>query len=233
MSKRKIITQIGSLPYDDVDKAVEYSLKHDIPFLPELPKLGDAMMEYIEKPGNLSCLEIFKKKVQGHVTVKIQCVGPATLILSGYDQDEAITRACQHIDAVINGLNTEEVILFLDEPALGQVGFDYQQLWSALFQSFDVTPGVHVCGNMNWDDLFRSEVEIISFDASKYDITKYPGYRSGKKIAWGTKSKTDVKDFQTDDLLTLPCGMGPKFYSADDCEDNLNNLTEISDYFKS
>lgn len=229
MNKRKIVTQIGSLPYDDIDKAVEYSLRHDIPFLPELPKLGDAMMEYIEKPGNLSCLEIFKEKVKGYETVKIQCVGPATLILGGYDQDEAISRSCQHINAIIEGLNVNEIILFLDEPALGQAGFDYHQLWAALFQSFDVIPGVHVCGNMNWDDLFNSEVKIISFDASQYDITKYPGYRNGKKIAWGIKTKEDVKDFQEGDLLTLPCGMGPKFYSIDDCETNLNNLLEISE----
>ncbi len=32
--KRKIITQVGSLPYDNTDESVEYSLKHDIPFLP-------------------------------------------------------------------------------------------------------------------------------------------------------------------------------------------------------
>ncbi|MHC4534952.1 MAG: uroporphyrinogen decarboxylase/cobalamine-independent methonine synthase family protein [Planctomycetota bacterium] len=232
MSKRKIVTQVGSLPHDEVGMAVEYSLRHDIPFLPELPKLGDAMLDYIENPGNLSCLDTFKKMVRGYETVKIQCVGPATLILSGYDQDEAISRACQHIDAVTNGLNAGEVILFLDEPALGQVGFDYQQLWSALFESFDVTPGVHVCGNMNWDELFRSEIEIISFDASQYDITKYPGYRNRKRIAWGTKTKEDVKDFQEGDLLTLPCGMGPKFYSVDDCEVNLNNLLEISTDFR-
>ena len=229
MNKRKIVTQIGSLPYDEVDKAVEYSLRHDIPFLPELPKLGDAMMEYIEKPGNLSCLQNFKEKVQGYEKVKIQCVGPATLILSGYSQDEAISRACQHIEAVINGLNANEIILFLDEPALGQAGFDYHQLWSALFESFDVTPGVHVCGNMNWDDLFNSEIEIISFDASQYDITKYPMYRNNKKIAWGIKTKEDVKDFRKGDLLTLPCGMGPKFYNVGDCEVNLRNLQEISD----
>jgi hypothetical protein len=233
MSKRKIVTQIGSLPYDEVNGAVEYSLRHDIPFLPELPKLGDAMLEYIKKPGNLSCLETFREKVQGYETVKIQCVGPATLILSGYDQNDAVARACQHIDAIMNGLNADEIILFLDEPALGQVGFDYQQLWSALFKSFDVTPGVHVCGNMNWDELFNSEIEIISFDASKYDITKYPGYRNSKKIAWGIKTKENVKDFQEGDLLTLPCGMGPKFYSVDDCEANLNNLLVISDSFRS
>lgn len=228
MDKRQIITQIGSLPYDDVNQAVEYSLRHDIPFLPELPKLGDAMMDYIQRPGSLSCLEAFKSGVAGLETVKVQCVGPATLILGGYDQDQAVSLACQHIDALLDGLKADNVILFLDEPALGHAGFDYRQLWSALFQSFDVTPGVHVCGNMNWDDMFASEIEIISFDASQFDVTRYPGYRNGKRIAWGTQNREDVKDFQEGDLLTMPCGMGPKFFTADDCEAVLSRLSQIS-----
>ena len=58
----KIVTQIGSLPYDDVEQAVEYSLRHDIPFLPELPKLGDAMLEYAKEPGKLSCLRRFQER---------------------------------------------------------------------------------------------------------------------------------------------------------------------------
>ena len=233
MDKSKIITQIGSLPYDDVDSAVEYSLRHDIPFLPELPKLGDAMLDYIERPGSLSCLETFKKKVEGRETVKVQCVGPATLILSGYDQDEAIGRTCQHIDTVLDGLNVGTAILFLDEPALGQTGLDYKQLWAPLFESFNVIPGVHVCGNMNWDELFDSDLEIISFDASQYDITKYPGYRNVKRIAWGIKTREDVRDFQEGDLLTLPCGMGPKVFITDDCTTCLGNLMEISNDFRS
>ena len=228
MNGRKIITQIGSLPYDDIDKALEYSLQHDIPFLPELPKLGDAMLDYIKKPGHMSCLDGFKRKVDGCETVKVQCIGPATLVLSGYSEDDAVARAYEHISAVLDGLNVGRIILFLDEPALGHAGFDYQQLWAALFGSFDVTFGVHVCGNMNWDELFRSELDIISFDASKYDITKYPQYRNGKRIAWGIQTIDDVKDFQEGDLLTLPCGMGPKFYSTEDCQISLKNLVDIS-----
>ena len=226
--QKKIVTQIGSLPYDDVNQAVEYSLRHDIPFLPELPKLGDAMLEYAKEPGRLSCLRRFQECVAGLDTVKVQCIGPATLILSGYSEDEAIARAYQHISTILDGLRVRHVILFLDEPALGQVGFDYQRLWSALFESFPVTPGVHVCGNMNWDDLFRSGVEIISFDASKYDITKYPAYRHGKRIAWGVQGRENVKDFQDGDLLTLPCGMGPKFHTPADCDGSLQKLQEIS-----
>lgn len=233
MNRKKIVTQIGSLPYEDVDSAVEYSLRHDIPFLPELPKLGEAMLDYIERPGSLSCLDAFKKSVEGCETVKVQCVGPATLILSGYDQDDAVNRAYQHIDAILDGLNVSDIILFLDEPALGQTGLNYKQLWAPLFESFDVTPGVHVCGNMNWDELFDSDLEIISFDASQYDIIRYPGYRNGKRIAWGVKTRGDVKDFQEGDLLTLPCGMGPKIFSSDDCATCLGNLLDISNDFRS
>lgn len=228
MIKRQITTQIGCLPHDNVDEAVEYSLRHDIPFLPELPKLGDAMMDYIERPGEMSCLETFQKRVAGRKSVKIQCVGPATLMLAGYDQDDAFSRAYQHIDALLNGLDVQNVILFLDEPALGQAGFDYRQLWAPLFESFDVTSGVHVCGNMNWDELFGSEIDIISFDASKFDITRYPGYRNDKRIAWGIETARDVKDFEHGDLVTPPCGMGPKFFNTDDCETVLSNLSEIS-----
>ncbi|HUV65689.1 MAG TPA: hypothetical protein VMW24_17465 [Sedimentisphaerales bacterium] len=228
MSGNGIVTQVGSLPYEDVEKAVEFSLRHDIPFLPELPKLGDAMMDYIKNPGKLSCLDTFKKKVEGRPVVKVQCIGPATLILAGYSEDEAIARTCQHIDALLDGLNAGTIILFLDEPALGQAGFDYHRLWSPLFESFDVTPGVHVCGNMNWDELFNSQVQIISFDASQYDVTIYPAYRNGKRIAWGIENRQDVRDFQKGDLLTLPCGMGPKLYSTDDCEVCLAKLREVA-----
>jgi len=226
MEKREIITQIGSLPLEDVTEAVEYSLKHDIPFLPELPKNGDAMLEYIKQPGRLSCLSEFKK--HKFETVKIQCVGPATLMLSGYKEDEVIEKIYAHICAILQGLQAEKTILFLDEPALGHTGVDFRQLWEALFASFDVTPGVHVCGNMDWDLLFDSPVKIISFDASKYDLTKYSKYRSGKNIAWGVDKIEDVKDFQSGDLITLPCGMGTPLYKREDCQKNLEKMQTIA-----
>lgn len=227
MNNKKIITQIGSLPYRDIGEAVEYSLKHDVPFLPELPLRGDLMLEYIKNPGKLSCLEDFKK--HKFSTVKVQSIGPATLILNGYNEDEAIKRVYEHISAITDRLNAKEIILFLDEPALGNIGFDYERLWEPLFGSFNVVSGIHTCGNMDWDKLFNSNIKIISFDASKYDITKYPNYRSDKRISWGVEKKEDVKDFQDGDLLTLPCGMSPKIYQVEDCRKNLEKLVDISD----
>lgn len=229
MDERRIVTQIGSLPYDDIDEAVNFSLRHDIPFLPELPKLGDAMLDYIKNPGRTSCLETFRQKTKGLPVVKVQCIGPATLVISGYSEDEAVSRVYEHVSAITDGLDADEIILFLDEPALGQAGFDFKALWAPILESFNCTFGVHVCGNMNWDDMFDSEINIISFDASLYDITKYPKYRSGKRIAWGVKTIDDVKDFQEGDLLTGPCGMGPKFFTVEDCPKRLNNLQDISE----
>lgn len=224
--KKRVITQIGSLPYENVSQAVEYSLRHDIPFLPELPKLGDSMLDYIQNPGKLSCLEAFRK--HRFSTVKIQCVGPATLIMSGYSEDEAISKIIEHL-SVITDLNAEEIIGILDEPALGQAGFNFQELWAPIFGSFRMVPGVHCCGNMDWDVLLESElIKIISYDASQYDITIYPRYRNGKIIAWGIEKIEDVKDFQDGDLLTLPCGMSPLKYTISDCGLELNKLKQIS-----
>ena len=223
----KIITQIGSLPYKDVKQAVKYSLKHPIPFLPELPLLGDSMMDYIKNPGQLSCLEEFKKHT--FEIVKIQCVGTATLVMAGYEPDDAVSRIIEHTASITSGLKAEEIILILDEPALGQAGFDFEELWLPIFSSFKVTPGVHCCGNMDWDKLFKSDlIEIISFDASQFDITPYPHYRNGKRIAWGVKELSDVKDFREGDLLTLPCGMGTKLYTIKDCRGELRKLKKIA-----
>ena len=221
--KRKIVTQIGSLPLRDPVEAVAYSLRHDIPFLPELPLLGDAMLSYIKNPGELSCLSEFKK--HAFEVVKVQAIGPATLILSGYDPDEALLRIYRHVEAILEGLRAEEIILFLDEPALGQVGFDYEELWAPIFSDFPVVPGVHVCGNMQWDLLFRSElIEIISFDASRYDITRYYP-RGEKRIAWGITDPAQIRDFRPGDLITPPCGLSPKFYEKEDMERVFDLLT--------
>lgn len=225
----KITTQIGSLPYDNVSKAIEYSLAHDIPFLPELPLLGDSMLEYIKNPGQLSCLEDFRSETQGADIIKIQSIGPATLINSGYSEDIAVEKVYTHISKILDRMNAKEVILFLDEPALGHTGIDYISLWQVIFSQFNVKKGIHVCGNMDWDKLFESEIEIISHDSTKYDITIYPKYRNNKIIAWGIKDYKDIRDFQEEDLLTLPCGIGPKINNEDDAKKSLELLTLSAD----
>jgi hypothetical protein len=223
---KKMITQIGSLPFTSVEEAVAYSLTHAIPFLPELPALGDEMLSYIERPGELSCL----KEFQHHYfsTVKIQVIGPATLIFTGYEEDDALLRIYTHIEQIIDGLCAEEIILFLDEPAIGQVSFDYMELWEEIFSSFQVIRGVHICGDMQWDLLFNAEINIISFDASQYDITQYFTSRQGKRIAWGINSPEQIKDFRPGDIITPPCGLSPRTFTEETCYQTLEFLRQTA-----
>jgi hypothetical protein len=89
------------------------------------------------------------------------------LIAAGHEENDALLRIYTHIERIMDGLRAEETILFLDEPSLGYVGCDYGRLWEVIFSGFQVIRGVHVCGNMQWDQLFDAEIDIISFDASQ------------------------------------------------------------------
>jgi hypothetical protein len=230
MMKEKRVTQIGSLPYEDVSEALDYSLRHDIPFLPELTERREHMFEYILKPTDpkrLSCLGDFKKAVRGYEDVKIQSVGPATLILyGGYSPEDAVERISTHISNTMDGLDVGNVFLFLDEPAIGQFRSDFKFLWGQIFGKFGVTKGVHTCGDANWKEIFESDIDVVSFDSSRCDVDI--GHRNEKRIAWGIKNKGDVKDFREGDLLTLPCGMSSPEYSVADCEKNLEMLLRVS-----
>lgn len=255
-----VVTQIGSLPYDNIEKAIEYSMKHDIPFLPELPKLGDAMMEYIKNPGSLSCLEEFAKR--RFKRVKIQCVGPATLIQAGHEESE-LWRPEAHIHKLFEKINAEEVILFLDEPFLGHASTNFSEWWQRLFEICDretikeiykkdmkVIKGVHTCYAMNWTTLFYNrDLDIISFDASKFGAAfisqGYEEFRArGGRIAWGIRKLEDIPlldgstAFRKGDLITAPCGLGGmnldagKNYTEEDCENYLNMMRDVRDKLK-
>lgn len=198
VKNERFFTQIGSLPYTDVDLAVDYSLRNSIPFLPELPKLGDTTFYCVENPGKSSCLEKFKAEVKKRNldTVKIQCVGPQTLIRN--KRGHLLDNIYQHIDALFDGLIAKEIIFFFDEPAIDGVAFDsYEESWKEIkdyIENYGPKPnvpilyGIHNCGDMAtvWDGLFSSDViDIINFDASQYKLSlfKTQNERKSKRIA--------------------------------------------------
>lgn len=56
------ITGIGSLPFEDIEEAIRFSLKFDIPFLPELTKLEDSTK--ISSINNFLCFSSFIERVK-------------------------------------------------------------------------------------------------------------------------------------------------------------------------
>jgi hypothetical protein len=236
--KQKIITQIGSLPYDNIRDAIEYSLEHDIPFLPELPKRGDLMMEYIKNPGQLSCLADFRSAIKGQDTVKIQAIGPVSIVsasMRGYTEKEAIERSYTHIIRILDCIDARRIVLVLDEPSLETACFDFKRagmtreeyestgvvsvdrmpLWQEVYHKLKensdkkISFGIHTCGNADWDELSNLDfIEFISFDASRYSKIFMQHRKRDKSVAWGIRKFDDILLFRDGDLITPPCGLG-------------------------
>ncbi len=232
-----MFTQIGSLPCINYRFAVYYSLQHAVPFLPELSRkdIDGGMLDWIEYPEKLRCLQKFKK--HKFLQVKMSCVGPLTLFQNGnYSTDEAVMKVIEGVNVLLNELQAEEIFFFLDEPALEGlvIDIDYESLWDTVFGQFEeynIDSTIHTCGNTDWGRLFKSNIDMISFDASKHDITQFDYNRRGKKNAWGITDRAQVKDFQKGDLLTLPCGMSPLVYTTAESRGAFYMIKRASIYF--
>lgn len=69
--------------------------------------LGDLMVEYIKRPGRLSCLDEFKR--HQFPMVKIQCVGPATLMMDNWSDDRAVESIYRHVSTILDGLDGNDL----------------------------------------------------------------------------------------------------------------------------
>ena len=236
-----MFTQVGSLPYKSITRAMKYVRRLErfggIPFFPELPLLGDSMIDSIETPKNLSCLEQFKQLAFS--TVKIQGVGPVSLKqvekYNGYNNGVIAELVYSYLNTIKTGLHTNETILTLDEPGMKTAPPDFKSRWEEVFDAFDdVKRNVHICGDSApWSDILVIEwLDILNFDASRVDITIFPEYKifreNGGAIAWGIRKESDVRDWQVGDIITPVCGIAPPVHSSLDCEKAFNLLNFVN-----
>jgi hypothetical protein len=219
-----IITGVGSLPFSEPEAAVEHVMKYDIPFMPELTNADESMNNYLNRSEPLSSAKYFAE--HSLELAKLQCVGVVTAMNMGLSEDEATLKIIDHISRHLKYMDAKKIILFLDEPVLGYSGLPFVKMWENVFEEFDVIRGIHTCGNMLWDQLLSAPVEIINFDASQYDITRYYEERD-KRLAWGVQKFEDIRDWRAGDLITTPCGLAQ--YSTDECEKILDNLKKIKE----
>ncbi len=171
------------------------------------------------------------------LAVKGQITGPFTLLTGLKDQNGRIVYYNQELrEAIVKAIAMQaryqverlktlanEVILFLDEPALA--GFGSSALVS--IQKDDVISqldeimnevhragalvGVHVCANTDWGMLFSTGIDILSFDAFgffdrmllfKDQVAEFVG--RGGVIAWGlvpTLNSEDLIQAKVDSLF--------------------------------
>ena len=116
----------------------------------------------------------------------------------------------------------DNVVLFLDEPALSgfgssaMVGITRDEALSdlrAVVQEVlakGAEPGIHVCANTDWSLVIDSGIKILSFDAYGYvdklilykdNVTKF--LEQGGVVAWGLVPTLNPEDLEKEDVDSL------------------------------
>lgn len=111
------------------------------------------------------------------------------------------------------------VIIFIDDPAIGALGSAFsavsaEDVSMKLNEIIDIIhehggiAGVHCCGNADWPLFFRSNVDIVNFDAFGFldKVLLYPDdikrfYARGGSLAWGIVPTADFTGKETSEEL--------------------------------
>jgi methionine synthase II (cobalamin-independent) len=173
--------------------------------------------------------------IKGHIT------GPLTAGISFKDEaGRDIIHNEMLFDAVVKGLAmkaawqiqefgrfNKPVIIFIDEPAMESLGSGFSAVSSdvvaeklneiiAVIHELGGIAGIHCCGNADWPLLFRTDVDIVNFDAFGYldRVLLYPEdikafYSRGGALAWGIVPTGAFTGNETAELLLskLDAGM--------------------------
>ncbi len=184
----------------------------------------DALLDAVEG------LQVRPKALKGQIT------GPFTMLTGLKDQaGKALFGDPQLRDAVVKmvalkgryqieklGSASETVILFLDEPGLtgfgssAMVGISKEEVIQVISEVVEeakkggAVVGVHVCGNTDWDLIFRCSLDIVSFDAFGF-LDRMLLFRSeigrfmeaGGTMAWGIVPTLDPDALKATELPDL------------------------------
>ncbi len=174
--------------------------------------------------------------IKGHIT------GPLTAGISFKDDTgKDIIHHDVLFDAVVKGLAMKAawqiqeftrfgkpVIIFIDEPAMESLGSAFSAVSSEtvaeklneiidMIHELGGIAGIHCCGNADWPVLFKTNVDIMNFDAFGYmdkvllypdDIKKF--YDRGGALAWGIVPTAAFTGNETADLLISKLESGIK-----------------------
>jgi hypothetical protein len=161
----KKVTGIGSLPHKSPLAAVTYSMKHDLPFLPQLTSLGEHMIKQaLESDAiveNHLALSIFKEQLIENKVLefKIQIAGPTTCHASS-------NQILKTIDSLLNYFHKQHQlipIVFIDEPSFNPDSIELKKILEEL-KIKKIKSGIHTCAQINMLDLEKLPTEMVALD---------------------------------------------------------------------
>lgn len=209
---------IGSLPHHSVENAINYSFKHDIPFLPQMTSLSERMVSQVLSSEPLLkkyfALDLFTKKILEEKTsvFKIQIAGPETCSVN----EETILKEINNFLIYFEKYNLKPII-FIDEPVLTSHSSSLRNIYLEL-KKMQIITGLHSCAKFSLEHIQDLEVDYISYDAS---LINWPNITKSQLVT-GIPPFSKNKFQPRGDIISSSCGLA--FYSEMECEEILKNL---------
>lgn len=209
---------IGSLPCDNLDKAMEIVKKDfcNVPFWPQLTNISKNEDMIVQFSNGMSsfCSVSFQKFIELVKSTKPkyakgQITGPHTMsfIINTENLVENLAqKALWQIYEIKSASPDTTPIIFMDEPSLatinGEIPTRMIKFVSDKIKENGALSGVHCCADCDWNIAIDAGVDIISFDAYTYnpklEFKKF--IENGGKIAWGIVPTRDVEALKNADL---------------------------------
>ena len=183
-------------------------LSEDLTYFEHPESRHRGMYEFINR--DLSKFKAIKGQVTGPISEGLQIIdkdGRSVIYDESYSE---IVRKTVNMTArwQVGELSkcNRNVILFFDEPSLTLLGTPFASIsndqaaeWiNESMDGLECHKAIHCCGNTDWATVFRTNIDILSFDAYAYShtIAMFPGEVSaflerGGTLSWGMIPSSD------------------------------------------
>lgn len=208
---------IGSLPHHSSHDAVNFSLRHSMPFLPQMTSLGEHMVSQALSTKDLlekySALENFTEKIleKKIIDFKIQIAGPQTCNVN----DTIILKEINKFLKYFEKYNLQPIV-FIDEPVFSQNSEQLKNIFDEL-RNLNIVSGFHSCAKFNWNLTEPLNFDYLSFDLGVMSARP----ESRKNLVTGIppfSKKLEVSG----EWISSSCGLA--MFTEGECEMILKNL---------
>lgn len=209
---------IGSLPHTNFQSAISYSLKHHLPFLPQMTSLGERMVDQVRSSKEITkkyqALDLFTEKILEHKisAFKIQIAGPETCKVDHQLILNEINKFLEYFSKY-----KLKPIVFIDEPVITFKSDHLKNVFAEL-SKLEVTSGLHSCAKFNTELVEEMNFDFLSFDAGL--VT--PSENTKKILINGIPPFSMPKFTIYGEWISSSCGLAR--YTEDECEKILKNL---------
>lgn len=216
-------TGIGSLPFTHPKIAEEYSLRHFLPFIPELPMNGERFL--IESSKEIIDRIKMYENITNKDQFKIQLIGPTTfekfVPQTTIAYQEILLESLGHLSMIQHSKN-QKIFIQLDEPEPPSSDEQKMELtkYLGIISTLGFYPIVHSCQKISTDYFPHLPTPYLALD-----LALNPQFTNDQRLLIAGIDPRKMSTKSQCEYVSFTCGMG--LMSVSDCEDIFKKLDDI------